>query len=127
VPRPQTARNTVEDLPATPHHHRRSRPSADVALLAATALGFAYAPTGNDETHARRLVTLAHPHPGSLPRAQAAVLALEIGSVQARTRAAALLGSAARLVGDPHDGVLHTEAAVLTDVPLAAAATDDRR
>jgi hypothetical protein len=126
VPRPQPARDTVEDLPATPNHHRRSRPSADVALLAATALGFAYAPTGNDETHAHRLVTLAHPHPGTLPRAQAAVLALEIGSAKARTRAAALLRSAARLVGDPHDDLLHTEAATLTDVALTAAVEGQR-
>jgi hypothetical protein len=126
VPRPQTSRDTVEDLPATRHHHRRSRPSADVALLAATALGFAYAPTGNDQTHARRLATLAGPHPDALSRAQAAVLALEIGSAPARTRAATLLRSAARLVADPHVAVLDTEAAALADVPLTAAVEGQR-
>jgi hypothetical protein len=124
MPRHQAPRDPGDDV--QPQPHRRNRPSADVALLAATALGFAYAPTGDDETQARRLLTLAGRHPNSLPRAQATVLALEIGSAQERTRAAGLLRRAARLVADLHGPVLHTEAGALTDARLAAAATDDR-
>ncbi len=86
--------------------------SGHVALLAATALGFAYAPTGDDETHARRLVTLAGPHPDSLTRAQAAVLSFEVGCAQARTRAAALLRRATRDVGPCGAGLLGGRVAV---------------
>lgn len=92
---------TVDDLPAT--HHRERRPSAAIALLAATALGFAYGRTESDEMLTRRLVTLADLQHESLSGAQAAVLTLEVGSAQARTRAATLLGSAAHSIADPCD------------------------
>jgi hypothetical protein len=85
--------------PTQPPRHRTA--SGHVALLAATALGFAYAPTGDDDTQARRLATLSDPHPETLTRAQAAVLTLEIGCTQARTQAAALLRRAAQHVVGP--------------------------
>lgn len=75
--------------------------SGHVALLAATALGFAYAPTADAETHAGRLATLAGPHLESLMRAQTAVLTLQVGSARARTQAAALLRRACRDVVGP--------------------------
>jgi hypothetical protein len=101
MPRPQAPRGAQSDLPAGPDPHRRDGPSEDVALLAATALGFAFAPTGNDQRNTRRLATLADCCPESLSRAQDAVLALDIGSVQVRRRAATLLQSAAGRVAGP--------------------------
>ena len=90
------------NAPATTTQPRRHHTaSGHVALLAATALGFAYAPTGDDDTQARRLASFADPHPETLTRAQAAVLTLEIGCAQARTQAAALLRRAAQHVVDP--------------------------
>jgi hypothetical protein len=91
----------ADGLTVPPGPQRHGDPSGHVALLAATALGFAYAPTRDDETQACRLAALADPYPEALSRAQAAVLSLEIGCAQARTRAAALLRRAARLVVGP--------------------------
>jgi hypothetical protein len=123
--RPQAPRGTKVDVPAPPHAPARDRPSADVALLAATALGFAYASTASDEVHARRLATLADPDPESLFRAQTAVLALEIGTAQARTRAASLLRRAAGSVGGQRDAGLRTEKAA-TGASMAATIEDRR-
>jgi hypothetical protein len=125
MPRHQSPRGSEDDLPTIPHEHRRDGPSEDVALLAATALGFAYAPTGNDQMHARRLATLADPHPESLARAQAAVLALAIGSAQIRRRAAALLRSAAGSVAVPNGAEPSLEMGAI-GAPLAPSAEDRR-
>lgn len=124
--RRQAPRGTQGDLPANPHPHRRDSPSEDVALLAATALGFAYAPAGNDQMHARRLAALADSHLESLSRAQAAVLALEVGSAQVRARAAALLRTAAWSVAGPRGAVVPSPTGGATGAPLAAAMEDRR-
>lgn len=92
---------TGDVTPAPVQAHQPRDASGHVALLAATALGFAYAPTADTETHARRLATLAGPHLESLMRAQTAVLTLEVGSAQARTQAEALLRRASRNVVGP--------------------------
>jgi hypothetical protein len=92
---------SADGVSAPPRPRRHGDPSGHVALLAATALGFAYAPTGDEETQARRLATLADAHLEVLSRAQAAVLTLEIGCAHARMRAAALLRQAARYVVGP--------------------------
>jgi hypothetical protein len=125
MPRRQSPRGAEDDLPTIPHQDLRDGPSEDVALLAATALGFAYGPTGNDQMHTRRLATLAAPHPESLARAQVAVLALEIGSAQVRRRAAALLRSAARDVAGPHGSEPSPDEGVTGT--LLVAAVEDRR
>ncbi len=91
----------VDGTPASTQGELHRDVPGHVALLAATALGFAYAPTWDDETHARRLVTLAGPRPETLTRAQAAVLTLEVGTAQARTQAAALLRRASRSIVGP--------------------------
>jgi hypothetical protein len=91
----------VDGTPASPRVQPQRDASGHVALLAATALGFAYSPTGDDETHASRLVTLAGARSESLRRAQAAVLKLDVGCAQARTQAAELLRRATRNVVGP--------------------------
>ena len=88
--RQQDAPPAVDGTPASIQTHQYWNASGHVALLAATALGFAYAPTADSEAHTRRLVALA-PDTESLTQAQTAVLTLEVGSAQARTQAAALL------------------------------------
>lgn len=87
--------------PASVQTHQHRDASGHVALLAATALGFAHASTADSDTHTRRLVALAGPHPECLTQAQTAVLALEVGSADARTDAAALLRRAIRDVVGP--------------------------
>ncbi|TVR34846.1 MAG: hypothetical protein EA388_08225, partial [Nitriliruptor sp.] len=67
---------TADGASAPIQTHRHQDASGHVALLAATALGFAYAPTADNETHTHRLVALAGPDPESLTRAQTAVLTL---------------------------------------------------
>jgi len=96
----------ADRTPASIQQRRHLDDSGHVALLAATALGFVYAPTGDNETQTRRLVALAGPIPESLARAQTAVLALEVGSAQARREAAALLRRATRNVVGPCSAVL---------------------
>jgi len=92
---------TTDSASAPVQAQRHQDASGHVALLAATALGFVYAPTADTEVHARRLVALAGPNPESLTRAQTAVLTLEVGCAQTRTQAAALLRQATRNVGGP--------------------------
>jgi hypothetical protein len=125
MPRHQAPRSAADDLLSTAHPDLRDGPSEDVALLAATALGFAYAPAENDQMHTRRLATLADPHPESLSRAQPAVLALEIGSAQVRTRAVALLRSAARSVAGPR-AAEPSPGSGATGTPVASAMEDRR-
>ena len=96
----------VDVTPASVQTRQRKDASGHVALLAATALGFAYAPTADNETHVRRLATLAGPHHEPLTRAQTAVLTLEAGSMQARIHAAALLRRASRNVVGPRSAHL---------------------
>jgi hypothetical protein len=95
------------------------RPPADVALLAATALGYAYSPSTNDQLHTSRLMALAEPHPEALSRAETAVLSFEIGSGPARSRAAALLRRAARSFVADRSIEMAT-----TGVPLTATMAD---
>jgi hypothetical protein len=75
--------------------------------------------------HTRRLATLADSHPESLSRAQAAVLALEIGSAQVRRRAAALLRGAAWSVAGP-GGAEPSSDERAGGAPLVAAIEDRR-
>ncbi len=124
--RPPSSRATVDDLPATSHPTGDDRLSADVALLAATALGFAYGPPEDDETQASRLRMLADCHTESLSRAQAAVLTLEVGSAPARMRAAELLRNAAQRVDDPCDAGLCAATVVATAAPLTSTVEDRR-
>jgi hypothetical protein len=125
MPRPQAPRGAQDDLPVSPHTHRSDGPSEEVALLAATALGFAFAPTRNDQKHTRRLATLAGSCLESLSRAQDAVLALDIGSAQVRRRAATLLHSAAGSSAAP--GVVEPSSDEGASGGLLVAATEDRR
>ncbi len=93
------ADGTLASVQAQRHRDAPGR----IALLAATALGLTYAPTGDNETHSRKLVTLTVPHPesGSLTRAQTGLLTPEVGSADARTDAAALLRRESRNVVAP--------------------------
>jgi hypothetical protein len=99
MPRHQVSAGTADSFdPALPASDPGACPdhsSADIALLAATALGFAFSPFSDDEVQTNRLALLAEPHPELLTRAQATVLSFEIGSGAARTRAAELLRNAA--------------------------------
>jgi hypothetical protein len=119
VPLRPSSPPTMDDSPTT--DHRDSRPSSDIALLAATALGFAYGRTESDETLTRRLVTLADLHPESLSGAQAAVLTLGVGSAQARRRAGDLLHNAAQSIADLRGAGLPTEPAATSVTSLVTA------
>ena len=110
-----SARATDAARRARHRPHRAEPPSPDVALLAATALGFAYLPADVDDTHTSRLASLARLDRASLSRAQDAVLTLRIGSAHARRRAAALLRDAARSVAEPGGAARRTATAVAPD------------
>lgn len=91
---------STEDLPApAPRCEPANRPAPQVSLLAATALGFAYAPGRSTESLAVTLVALAEPHPETLHDARIAVQSVEIASADAREQAAQLLRTAEELRG----------------------------
>jgi hypothetical protein len=71
------------------------RPSPEVALLAATALGYAFT-SGSTAANVATLVTLAKHDPGDLLAAQGAVFDLEVATPTERRTAADLLERAAR-------------------------------
>jgi hypothetical protein len=60
---PQVGCQAVDGTAASVQSHQAGEITAHVAMLAATALGFAYAPTADIAAHARRLATLAGPSP----------------------------------------------------------------
>jgi hypothetical protein len=70
-----------------------------MSLLAATALGLAFA-SGATDRDVRTLAALAEPDAEVLLQASAAVLALEVAPGQTRARAAELLRGAARAVSE---------------------------
>ena len=116
-----------DDRQAAGEPHGTDRSPTHIALLAATALGFAYGRADIDEAHAYRLAMLAAPDRGSLALAQDAVLTLKIGSGQARRQAARLLGEAARYVPSGRGSGLPSVTVVAADPGAFAATTEGRR
>jgi hypothetical protein len=72
---------------------RPRSPSPHAALLAATALGFAYT-AGATTANLATLASLAGPDPGALVEARDAVLEVEVVPLGTRQAAAELLGRA---------------------------------
>jgi hypothetical protein len=84
--------------PPLPAEESASR-TTHMSLLAATALGLAFA-SGATDRDVRTLAALAEPDAEVLLQASAAVLALEVAPGQTRARAAELLRGAARAVSE---------------------------
>jgi hypothetical protein len=100
---PLLGRTAASESQASAGDDEKARPSPHVALLVATALGFAYTSSAPLETHIRALGALAEPTPEALEQAMTTVLEVEVATPQVRADAAELLHRAARRVIDVID------------------------